>query len=185
MSTIFHLNDLDNFEENINIDDLYEKQKDEDLRKLEIYNKILNKLHQKIKKTSRLCKGEPYCWFQVPLMLLGCPEYDAKICIDYLLSKLKSNGFLVNFMKPNLLLISWKDWIPSHVRNEIHNQLGKKIDGYGNLLDTEKDGDKNDESNENKATESKYMSVDNHKTMKNIVYDTSILDKLNKINKSE
>ena len=52
-------------------------------------------------------------------MLIGVPEYRFIVCINYIYDKLKSNGFSVNFYKPNLLLISWKDWVPELFINDI------------------------------------------------------------------
>ena len=46
MSTIFHFNDdeiNDDQDLNVDIDDLYEKNKELELRKIQIYNKILLK----------------------------------------------------------------------------------------------------------------------------------------------
>ena len=44
MDTIFTLKDNDNSEK-INLDDLYEKKKQHDLNTLNIYNKILGRIH--------------------------------------------------------------------------------------------------------------------------------------------
>ena len=39
MSHVFNINNMSNFNEKINIDELYEKKKNYDLSKLEIFNK--------------------------------------------------------------------------------------------------------------------------------------------------
>jgi hypothetical protein len=55
--------------------------------------------------------------------------------------KLQSNGFYVKYTHPNLLLISWKHWIPGYVRSEIKKKMNVSIDGYGNVIeDKKKDG---------------------------------------------
>jgi len=51
MDTIFTLKDNDNSEK-INLDDLYEKKKQHDINTLNIYNKILGRIHNKIKLAS-------------------------------------------------------------------------------------------------------------------------------------
>ena len=53
MSTIFTLDTNDDFSEKLNIDDLYETKKQRDLDQLDLYNKILNRAHIRIKTTSR------------------------------------------------------------------------------------------------------------------------------------
>ena len=123
MSHIFSLGDMDNFTEQINLDDLYEKKREHDLSKLEIFNKLLNRIHTKIKMTSRQKIDEQFCWFVVPEMMLGVPKYNHSDCIAYLVDKLQHNGFAVKYTHPNLLLISWKHWIPGYVRTEIKKRL--------------------------------------------------------------
>ena len=79
MSTIFHFNndEIDANEDiSVDIDDLYEKNKQKELKKLEIYNKMLLKIHNKIKIQSRINKNNQWCWYQIPTMMLGVPEYN-------------------------------------------------------------------------------------------------------------
>ena len=138
MSHIFTLGDIDDFTEKINLDELYEKKREYDLGKLEIFNKLLNRIHTKIKMTSRQRIDEQFCWFVVPEMMLGVPKYNHADCVAYLVDKLQSNGFLVKYTHPNLLLISWKHWIPDYVRTEIKKKTNVAIDGYGNVLPDKK-----------------------------------------------
>lgn len=132
MSNIFLLENDDNFVEKINIDELYEKKRHYDMGKLELFNKILNRIHVRIKTTSRQKLNEQFCWFIVPEIIIGVPKYDQSNCIAYLMDKLKDNGFDIKYIHPNTLLISWKDWIPSYVRNEIKSKTGIVIDERGN-----------------------------------------------------
>jgi hypothetical protein len=134
MSHIFTLGDMNNFSEEIDLDELYEKKREHDLNKLDIFNKLLNRIHTKIKMTSRQRIDEQFCWFIVPEMMLGVPRYNHADCVAYLVDKLQTNGFLVKYTHPNLLLISWKHWIPGYVRTEIKKKTNINIDGYGNVL---------------------------------------------------
>ena len=57
MTSIFNLPDnVDNAEEKLDLDDLYERKKQADLSNLELFNKILSKIHQKIKKHQHFLK---------------------------------------------------------------------------------------------------------------------------------
>ena len=47
----------------INLDELYDRKKTYDLSKLSTYNKILNRIHDKIKITSRQKINEQFCWY--------------------------------------------------------------------------------------------------------------------------
>lgn len=139
MSHIFSLGDMDNFTEKINLDDLYEKKREHDLAKLEIFNKLLNRIHTKIRMTSRQKIDEQFCWFVVPEMMLGVPRYNHSDCVAYLVDKLKDNGFYVKYTHPNLLLISWKHWIPDYVRMELKKKANISVDGYGNVIKDKKE----------------------------------------------
>ena len=61
MANIFTLENIDGFSEKINIDELYEKKRQQDLKKLELFNKLLNRIHVKIKTVSRQKIDEQMC----------------------------------------------------------------------------------------------------------------------------
>jgi hypothetical protein len=134
MDTIFTLGDLPDGKIKVNLDDLYERKKKTDLNTLSTYNSILNRIHTKIKNTSRQNSAEQFCWYIIPEMMIGVPRYDHASCAAYILHELRENGFNVRYTHPNLLLISWKHWIPSYVRNEIKKKTGVIVDGYGNKV---------------------------------------------------
>ena len=116
MSSIFTLDNINDFSDKLNIDDLYETKKQQDIVKLELFNKMLNNVHKKIKLISRQRIDNQICWYLVPETILGVPKYDQASCIAYLMDKLKTNGFNVRYIHPNLLFISWMHWVPSYVR---------------------------------------------------------------------
>jgi len=134
MDTIFTLGDASDTDSKINLDELYEKKKQHDLNTIAIYNRILNRIHAKIKVVSRQNITNQNCWFVVPEIIIGVPRYDHGACTAYIIDKLRENGFIIRYTHPNLLFISWKHWIPSYVRNEIKNKTGIAIDGYGNKI---------------------------------------------------
>ena len=135
MTHIFNLPDLNNFTEKISLDDLYDKKQQHDLSKLNVFNKILNRIHQKIQLTSRQKIDEQFCWFVIPEIMIGVPKYDAASCIAYIYEKLRDNGFYVKYYHPNLIFICWKNWIPSYVRTEIKKKMGVNLDGHGNVIE--------------------------------------------------
>ena len=59
----------------INIDELYETKKKNDLTRLDIYNKLLIKIHTKIKTASRLRNSEHFCHYIMPEVLIGYPTF--------------------------------------------------------------------------------------------------------------
>lgn len=119
----------------INIDDLYEKKHRHDLKQISIFNRILGRIHKRIKHTSSKKRHtENYIWFLVPEYIVGEPVYDKGDCIGYLVTQLEKNGFHVKYMHPNTLFISWHNWVPSYVRTEIKKKLGVVLDEKGNVI---------------------------------------------------
>ena len=131
MANIFTLENIEDFSEKLNIDELYEKKRQHDLNKLSLFNKILNRIHVRIRTTSRQRLDEQFCWFVVPEIIIGVPKYDQGACIAYLLDRLKDNGFNVRYIHPNTLFISWLHWVPSYVRTELKKKTGIIVNEYG------------------------------------------------------
>jgi len=190
MANIFTLENIQDFTEKINIDELYEKKRLQDLNKLATFNKMLNRVHVKIKTTSRQKVKEQFCWFLVPEHAIGVANYDQGACIAYLMDKLQSSGFKVNYIHPNTLFISWAHWIPSYVRTEIKKKTGIKINEYGQQIQDDETEDnkgydmensnnylvKNDDSKEKPKKE--YTPIKSYKPSGNLVYDDDLLNKI-------
>jgi hypothetical protein len=192
MANIFTLENIDNFSEKLNIDELYEKKRQYDLSKLALYNKILNRIHVRIKTTSRQKIDEQFCWFVVPEIIIGVPKYDQGACIAYLIDKLKENGFNVRYIHPNTLFISWLHWVPSYVRTELKKKTGIAINEYGEKISQNEENDSTltlrDDNfnfitkpqdiidlNKSKKT---YTSIKSYKPSGNLVYDDELLNKI-------
>jgi len=134
MSSIFIMLDEDDSLRKVNIDDLYEKQKMRDQKQIGIFHKILNRVHNRIKITARNKRSDRHIWYVVPEFLFGEPLYDKSECIAYVVSKLEENGFYIRYVHPNTLFISWDNWVPAYVRNEIKKKRGLVLDEKGNVI---------------------------------------------------
>jgi len=135
MANIFTLDNVSDFSEQLNIDELYESKRQHDLNKLTLFNKILNRIHVRIRTTSKQRINEQFCWFVVPEIIIGVPKYDQGSCIAYLMDKLKENGFDIKYIHPNTLFISWAHWIPSYVRTELKKKTGIEVNEFGERKD--------------------------------------------------
>ncbi len=134
---IFTLSDENDLSDKISLDDLFETKREFDENKLNLFNKILNRIHNKIKVTSRQTRGkEQFIWYLIPEMMIGVTRYNVEECTGYILRKLRENDFVVRYTHPNLIFISWTHWIPGYVRQEYKKQTGTAIDGYGNLVNS-------------------------------------------------
>jgi hypothetical protein len=195
MANIFTLENIEDFSEKVNIDELYEKKRKQDLNKLDLFNKILNRIHVKIKTVSRQKVDEQACWFLVPETIIGVPRYDQAGCIAYLISKLQTNGFNVRYIHPNLLFISWNHWVPSYVRTEIKKKTGITLNEYGKKIEENDDADNDvktiEPSNPNdymlreqnmeqkgKPQKKEYTPIKSYKPSGNLIYDDELLNKI-------
>jgi hypothetical protein len=122
MSCLLYVND-EEANHKVDIDELYEKKHQRDLKQLSIFKKILNRIHKRIQLTGRNKRLDKHIWFTVPEYIFGEQNYDQGECLGYLISKLEENGFYIKYMHPNTLFISWDNWIPSYTRNEINKKL--------------------------------------------------------------
>jgi len=176
----------------LNIDELYSKKQQQDLNILTNYNKILVRIHNKIKYVSKNLVNENCCWYVMPEVIIGIPLYDYRDCTAYVIEKLRENKFVVRYTHPNLLFISWKHWVPTYVRNEIKKKTGTVVDEFGNIVNTNLEENtietKND-TNEllfsttkqiknTSTTNSNYKDTKSYKPSGNLVYNNNLLEKL-------
>jgi hypothetical protein len=202
MASIFSLENIEDFSEKLNIDELYEKKRQYDLSRLALYNKILNRIHVRIKTTSRQKIDEQFCWFVVPELIIGVPKYDQASCIAYLMDKLKENGFNIRYIHPNTLFISWLHWVPSYVRTELKKKTGINIDEYGQKIDGSdkggvnqnnmriedknpnefmfnvKNNSSNQQNQDNAKPKKNYTPITSYKPTGNFVYNDELLNKI-------
>ena len=212
MSNIFTLENVENFSEKINIDELYEKKQQYDVNKLALFNKILNRVHVRIRTTSKQKINDRCCWYVVPEIIIGVPKYDQAGCIAYIMDKLQTNGFHVKYIHPNTIFISWVHWVPSYVRTEFKKKTGVAIDEYGNKIEEDNGEEEDDRSNENgydnpdtallrrggeknkdkdddksskknQKNQQQYTSISKYKQSGNLIYTQDILDKIGSNNK--
>ena len=190
MDSIFTLGDSSDEPMKLNLDDLYEKKQQQDLNTLALYNKILARVHNRIKTISRQQTKDQFCWYVIPETMIGVPKYDHGACTAYIIDQLKENGFVVKYTHPNLLLISWANWCPAYVRSEIKKKTGIVIDGKGTRIDKEGnnkiDNDNpnelmfhrntNDTTKQNKPNK-EYTSIDSYKPS-GLIYNENLLRRI-------
>jgi hypothetical protein len=191
MANIFTLENFSDFSEKINIDELYEKKRQVDLGKLELFKKILNRIHVRIKTIAKKSIHEKFCWFVVPEVIIGVPKYDQGACIAYVMNVLQENGFNVRYFHPNTLLISWDHWVPSYVRTEIKKKTGIVINEYGEKIEDDKNEEEDEEEKLHQGVggiqqiknSKKYTPINSYKPSGKLVYSEDLLNKIeNKIN---
>ena len=179
------------FNEKLNLDELYERTRETSQTKIKTYQKILARIHSRIKAISRQRNNNKFCMFVIPEFILGIPRYDIAECTNYVIEKLTDNGFQIKYTYPNLLFISWQHYIPKYQRSEIKKKTGVAIDGFGNVV-TKKNKNNRDDSNPNslllmdknvkmkdgKKKPSNFKSTSSYKPTGNLIYNTNLLEKI-------
>tara|TARA_Y100000389_G_scaffold95236_1_gene91907 strand:+ start:15786 stop:16316 length:531 start_codon:yes stop_codon:yes gene_type:complete len=169
----------------LNIDDLYETKQKNDIKKVTVFNNLLNKIHQKIKIASRQKKNNEFCYFVMPEILVGYPNYDFTQCLLYVTSCLENDGFLTKYIHPNLILISWRHIVPKYVREQIFEKTGKKVDKFGKEL-SEPSITSNKLLTDTTSSSTKSLNTDSNKSKTykpsgKFIYDKDLLKKIEEI----
>lgn len=71
----------------------------------QVFDKALESCNRRIQSAAAVQAYE--CVFNVPTFVLGFPLYDVDECMDYVLRKLVSNGFITEVVPPRSIRISW------------------------------------------------------------------------------
>lgn len=91
----------------LNLDELKQRQDQTIEHRKQIFDKILQTCHNKIKKYNNDLKRQN-CLFTVPPFILGFPTYNHQEVINYLIISLRDNGLYVEWMPPDVIYISWQ-----------------------------------------------------------------------------
>jgi hypothetical protein len=166
--------------EKISLDQLYDRKKEIDQLRLSVYNKILKRIHQRIKYTSRQKYNEQFLFYVVPEFMIGIPRYDVTHCTIYVMQKLQDNGFNVKYTHPNMLFISWNHYIPNYERDVIKKKYGVNINGFG-VVKKEEDVTNNayikNTSTKSNAKDENYRDVSKYNPKS--IYDKDLFVDLN------
>ena len=130
----------------IDMKELYSTINQKTLRRMELYDSILKKCHNRILYNSGLQRT--YCFYQIPEFVIGTPLYDVLELRNYIMNSLKTNGFDILYIEPNWLFIYWN------------------VKGAKSLT-------KN--TNVTKQVNNQYKSTDTYKPTGNFIYDDSSL----------
>ena len=93
----------------ISLSELYSLKNKKDASKNNIFNIIIEKIHNKIKNIAK--EGGMNIFYEIPTFIIGQPLYKINDFIEYIVINLKKNGFLVQILPyPNTttIYISWK-----------------------------------------------------------------------------
>lgn len=134
----------------LNIHALNNRRDQKEIYRYKIYNKVLEKAHHRIKIVSR--KGESACFYVVPEYIYGIPRYDTLSCANFIVSKLRKNGFKVVYTYPNFLFIFW-----GHVPSQYKQKATQDVRSQEAADDAQSDS----------SNGPNYRAIDNYKLSQN------------------
>ena len=180
---------MERFPDKINMDDLFNKEREQYLQREKVYSKILNRVHTQIKTTSRQRDSNKFVFFVVPEFLVGTPTYDVAACTAFIIDKLKNNGFFVKYTHPNLLFISWEHYLDKMKRSEIKKHYGCSVDGFGNQINSKEETHSSPKNMDTLLLTSKkidlvaknkkeYRDTNTYKPTGNLIYNNSLLQQI-------
>lgn len=88
------------------ISSLHHEKHTKETSKNDIFNIVLNKIVQKIVYTNRHTE-QTYVLFEIPQILIGYPQYDMKSCLLFVMNRLSSSGYFIEFIDPFYVYIDW------------------------------------------------------------------------------
>lgn len=97
----------------IDIQDLFQKKVSREEMRLQVYDKVLERVHKRIKLAASVDGGSTFSTFTLPEVMIGQPLFNATQCRSYVVTSLVKNGFRVKYTHPNFLMISW-----DHLRSQ-------------------------------------------------------------------
>jgi hypothetical protein len=88
-----------------NVNEIKKFMHEREKGRLLIYEEILEKCYHRIQ--SSVIRDDPFSLYVVPDFIIGKPTYNFANCIQYIIFRLKNNGFQVKYIYPNALQIEW------------------------------------------------------------------------------
>jgi hypothetical protein len=111
---------------------LYRHQERRNDQKRVLYETIMHKVHHRIETVA--ARSETQCFFQVPEFIMGMPLYDSFHCSGYIIQRLKSEGFLVQYAHPNTLHVNWSQHLIEPFVRELDEKEKKKLTGTNDRM---------------------------------------------------
>ena len=98
----------------ITLTELYRMQKQKQANKTMCYDKVLERCHARIRTAAQY--GGLSTFYEVPGMIVGLPLYNIQLCTEYVITKLRETGFLVQLLPPPSMYVIYISWNPEEIR---------------------------------------------------------------------
>jgi hypothetical protein len=89
----------------VNAEDLVREQQEREHKRKKYFKKVYKLVEKRIVDSSKINLYQ--CYYDIPHFIINVPIYSINECREYIVSKLKSNGFKVNLISETTIIISW------------------------------------------------------------------------------
>jgi hypothetical protein len=90
----------------ITVFDFYRDMKEKQQKTLEVVDIIVDRCYQRIRRAMQVRAYEIF--FEIPEFVYGYPCYELRYVMAHVISKLRKNGYAVEYKHPNTIRVSWK-----------------------------------------------------------------------------
>ena len=98
----------------ISLNELYQMKKKKDHVKTLSYDKIIELCHRRIRTIA--AHGGLNTFYEIPGLLIGFPLYNIYDCLNYVVDKLRKNGFLIQILPPPHVCVIYISWDPNELK---------------------------------------------------------------------
>ena len=89
----------------VTADELVQEQNERNIKRKKFLKKIYKLVERRIIDSSKINLNQ--CYYDIPNFILNVPIYSIQDCRNYIVDKLKKNGFNVDIITENRKIISW------------------------------------------------------------------------------
>jgi hypothetical protein len=105
----------------ISLQELYRMKKQKEANKKICYDKVLERCHARIRNAAQY--GGMNTFYEIPAMIVGLPLFSIQLCTEYVMQKLRENGFLVQLLPPPSVYVIYISWDPQELKQTSSSQL--------------------------------------------------------------
>lgn len=98
----------------ISLNELYQIKKKKEITKTLSYDRVIELCHRRIRNIA--AHGGLNTFYEIPGILIGLPLYNIYDCMNYVVDKLRKNGFLIQILPPPHVCVIYISWDPNELK---------------------------------------------------------------------
>ena len=89
----------------VTAEDLVKEQEQRNIKRRKYFKKIYKLVERRIIDSSKINLYQ--CYYDIPNFIINVPIYSIDECREYIVNKLKKNGFKIEIVSINRIIIYW------------------------------------------------------------------------------